>query len=116
MANQWAAYRIERPHQYKTLAPGEGDFIFEVTIPDGQYGFIQYVGSNYYDGCYFKWYVDNEDVEGEIRRQMASVAQPTKIDPPIKFEKIVKVYAYNGDTESHVMEWLCDGVIYRRNG
>ena len=112
MASIWKSYRIEKPHQYKTLAPGQGDYIFEYGIPNNHRGYIQYVGSNYYDDSYFIWYVDEENVEGKIERQLGSVASPVEYNPPIRFEKSIKVYAYNGDMESHIFEFLCDGLVY----
>jgi hypothetical protein len=112
MALEWKSYRIEKPHQYKTLAPGQGDYIFDYQIPDNHVGFIQYVGSNYYPGYWARWYIDEEDVEGKIEREIGNVAYPMELNPPIVFRKSIKVYAYNGDNVTQKLEWLADGLVY----
>jgi hypothetical protein len=114
MASIWKSYKIEKPHQYKSLESGQGDWIFEYTIPNNHVGFIEYVGSNYFDGTWFQWFVDGEDVEGKIYRELGNVSVPIRLDPPILFKKSIKVYAYNGDIATQILEWLCDGIVYHR--
>lgn len=94
-------------HQYKTLASGVSGEIWRFDIPNGHAFFIEAVGSNAFKDSYFIWRVDGEILEDDkIERQMGLMHQPTPISPPILALKNVVVEAYNGDTESHLFEWI----------
>jgi len=100
---------------FKILASNTGDFIYQATIPDNQYCFVDGIGTNYFANCYMILYIDNEDVLGKIERQIGTPAQPYDFRPDsYKVRKSVKIYAYNGDTVSHGMEAIVIGRVFYR--
>ena len=115
MQMQYPQYKFPRPHQYRTLSAGETATIYNLNIPKSCTGFIERVGSNWYEDCYFYWYIDGQDVEGRIERQMGSVSSPIEYNPPIApVVRNIQFTAYNGTDTSLIFEILCDGLILWR--
>lgn len=104
-------------HQSKTISSGETDTVYLLTMPTKCYGFIEEVGLNNFNDCYFYWYVDGQDVEGKIEeRQIGSISEPKRYYPreigPVKRE--IRFTAYNGSSRSQEFEVYCNGTIYWR--
>lgn len=106
--------KFPEPLQYKTVAAGTSDIVFELTIPEGKIGFIEYVGNNWFNNTHLVWLVDNAEVERKIERMVAPVDAPLKFkegeEIPVKRKIIWK--AYNNDSKDHVFEVLVDGRIF----
>lgn len=106
--------RFRNPHRTLTLAAGESGLIFEEELVDWEVGFWNLIANAYYGNTYYTVYVDDSVFE-KVERVYGDIEDPFRFDPAVVFRKALRIYAFNNDSSSHVMEVYCNGEIYNED-
>ena len=102
---------LTNPHQYKLVKAGESAVVFEFIIPKDHIAFIDQVANSWYPNTYLTWVVDSE--EETVEREIGSISEPKRYDPPIVVRNYIRWIAYNVDNQDHYFEVICDGYLIK---
>jgi len=106
--------RFHNPHRTLTLDAGENGLVFEEELADWEVGFWKLIANAYFGDTYYVIYVDDSEFE-KVERVFGDIEDPFRFDPAVVFYKSLRVYAFNDDAASHVMEVYCNGEVYKED-
>ena len=99
-------------HQTKSVANNAiNDSVWSFTIPKKTVAFIQKIGTVIFQNTSMRWLIDEEIVDGNIQRQIGTLANPQVFDPPYVAYNKIEFQATNNSGSSQTFEVLVDGYL-----
>lgn len=95
-----------------TIGPGQSGIVYDFSIPKGWVGFIERVGNENFEDCYYIWTVDGKQIGGKIDYVLGHINAPLEYDPPIIVKRQILWVGYNDGQNTEVFEVLTDGIIF----
>jgi hypothetical protein len=106
------------PYRSKTIAAGKSAVIWYYAIPKGHVGFLTEVANNWedYANSWAEFTIDSWQYEGrKVDRQIATLTEPHKEDPPIIVNDRIKWLQMNDDSQARVYEVYINGQVYTKS-
>jgi hypothetical protein len=108
------AKTFDKTYDYKEIAAKSADVVFKIELTRGEVGFVYKIANSWSPNTIYEIYIDGK-VFMTLERQLASLTEPERFNPPIIFHRYVTFFGINNSAAAVIFEVACDGLIYNDN-